>query len=291
MTDYERIEKIIRYLNEHYREQPDLRTLANAAGLSEHHFHRLFTRWAGVTPKDFLQYLTAKHAKGLLLRSRSVLDASLESGLSGPGRLHDLLITLEGVTPGEFKARGEGIEISYGFHASPFGICLIGTTGRGICHLAFLNPGEENTALRRLHTAWPKAKIRHDHKATALIAETVFSHRKNIRRNRTRVSLMVVGTPFQLKVWEAVLRVPPGRVLSYKDIGQALGRPGASRAVGTALANNPIAYLIPCHRVIRETGIIGNYRWGSMKKQAILVWEKWRMGRDDGAGRKKAAHS
>jgi AraC family transcriptional regulator of adaptative response/methylated-DNA-[protein]-cysteine methyltransferase len=205
--------------------------------------------------------------------------------------LHDLLITVEGVTPGEFKAQGKGISISYGFHPSPFGICLIGITDRGICHLAFLNPGEEQAALRGLLSAWPRARIRHDHRATALIAETVFNRGKDIRRKRTKVSLMVVGTPFQLKVWEAVLRVPPGSVLSYKDIGRALGSSGASRAVGTALAVNPIAYLIPCHRVIRETGIIGDYRWGSIRKQAILVWERGRMGSDDEAERKKAAHS
>jgi AraC family transcriptional regulator of adaptative response/methylated-DNA-[protein]-cysteine methyltransferase len=269
MTDYERVEKIILYLNEHYRSQPDLRTLAKVAGLSEFHFHRLFTRWAGVTPKTFLQYLTARHAKALLQHSRSVLDTSLESGLSGPGRLHDLLITVEGVTPGEFKARGKGISISYCFHASPFGICLIGVTGRGVCHLAFLNSGDEDTALKALGSAWPEAEIQKDAQTTAHIAAAVFSRRKSA----AKVSLSLAGTPFQLKVWEAVLRIPPGRVLSYKDIGRILGMPGAPRAVGTALASNPVAYLIPCHRVIRETGIIGDYRWGNLRKQAILAHE------------------
>ena len=281
MDDYGRIEKIIRYLNEHYHQQPDLRTLAKVARLSEFHLHRLFTRWSGVTPKAFLQYLTAKHAKALLLQSRSVLDASLESGLSGPGRLHDLLITVDGVTPGEFKARGEGMSISYGFHPAPFGICLIGITNRGICHLAFLNPGEEPSALRELLSAWPKAEIRHNNRATARVAETVLSRSRDATGKKAKVPLLVVGTRFQLKVWEAVLRIPPGSVLSYKNIGQALGSPGSSRAVGTALANNPIAYLIPCHRVIRETGIIGDYRWGTIRKQAMLAWERGMMSGED----------
>jgi AraC family transcriptional regulator of adaptative response/methylated-DNA-[protein]-cysteine methyltransferase len=206
-----------------------------------------------------------------------VLDASLESGLSGPGRLHDLLITAEGVTPGEFKARGKGISVSYGFHPSPFGTCLIGLTGRGVCHLAFLNSGEEDTALKTLRSAWPEADIRKDLRTTAHIAETAF----RCVKSAAKVSLSVVGTPFQLKVWEAVLRIPPGRVLSYKDIGRALGIPGSARAVGTALANNPVAYLIPCHRVIRETGIIGDYRWGNIRKQTILARERAMTSRDD----------
>ena len=269
MTDYERIEKIILYLKRHYRLQPDLRTLASVAGLSTFHFHRLFTRWAGVTPKTFLQYLTARHAKSLLIQSRSVLDASLESGLSGPGRLHDLLITSEGVTPGEFKARGKGISIAYGFHPSPFGICLIGVTGRGVCHLAFLNSGKEAAALHALRSAWPEAEMQNNARTTARAAASVFGGEKNA----AEVSLSVVGTPFQLKVWEAVLRIPPGSVFSYKDISRALGIQGAARCVGTALASNPVAYLIPCHRVILETGIIGDYRWGSARKQAILARE------------------
>ncbi len=272
MTDHERIEKVIRYLRDHYREQPDLRTLAGVVELSEFHFHRLFTRWAGVTPKAFVKFLTARYAKWLLLQSRSVLDASLESGLSGPGRLHDLFVTVEGVTPGEFKTQGRNIVIHYGFHPSRFGTCLIGATDRGVCHIAFLYPDKKDPALSELKSAWPNAGLREDARLTASVAESIF-RRKRGNPNHN-LFLFLMGTPFQLKAWEAVLRIPPGLVLSYRDIGRAVGISGASRAVGSALAKNPIAYLIPCHRVIRETGSIGDYRWGSMRKRAILSWER-----------------
>ena len=272
MTDYERIEKVIRYLSGHYREQPDLRTLAGVVGLSEFHFHRLFTRWAGVTPKAFIKFLTAKHAKSLLQQSRSVLDVSLEAGLSGPGRLHDLFVTVEGVTPGEFKTQGRNIVVHYGFHPSPFGTCLIGVTARGICHVAFLGRHNRKSALSELRAAWPNAKIRGGAQSTAVAAESIFRRKKGSPDEN--LSVFLRGTPFQLKVWEAVLRIPRGLVLSYGDIGKALSMPGASRAVGAVLARNPIAYLIPCHRVIRETGTIGEYRWGSERKRAIPSWER-----------------
>lgn len=272
MTDYERIEKVIRYLSAHYREQPDLRTLAGVVGLSEFHFHRLFTRWAGVTPKAFVKFLTARHAKALLQKSRSVLDASLESGLSGPGRLHDLFVTVEGVTPGEFKTQGRHIVIHYGFHPSPFGTCLIGATDRGICHMSFLDRDNRDSALNGLSSAWVNAKIRANARLTAASAEAIF--RRKAGNPGENLPVFLVGTPFQLKVWEAILRIPSGLVLSYGDIGKAVGVPGASRAVGSALAANPVAYLIPCHRIIRETGTIGDYRWGSERKRAILSWER-----------------
>jgi AraC family transcriptional regulator of adaptative response/methylated-DNA-[protein]-cysteine methyltransferase len=272
MSDYARIEKVIRYLSEHYREQPDLNTLAGLVELSAFHFQRLFTRWAGVTPKALLKFLTAGHAKDLLQRSRSVLDASIESGLSGPGRLHDLFVSVEGVTPGEFKRGGSDLVIYYGFYASPFGTCLIGATARGICHLAFLDEDKRVPAIEELRSAWPNAKLREDIRAVSKAGEAIFRSGTN-RRNQD-ISVFLSGTRFQLKVWEAVLRIPPGFVLSYGDIGKALGIPGAARAVGTALARNPVAYLIPCHRVIRETGIIGDYRWGSSRKRAMLAWER-----------------
>lgn len=214
MTDYERIEKVIHYLESHYLEQPDLRALARAARLSEFHFHRLFSRWAGVTPKTFLKFLTAKHAKALLQRSRGVLEASLDSGLSGPGRLHDLLISVDGMTPGEFKNYGRGMEIRYGFHPSPFGTCMIATTVRGVCHLSFLDPdspARRASLLNELRSAWPNADIRHHPRSTRQIVSKIFNRP---RRSQTeKLSLFLIGTPFRMKVWEALLRIPPGHVL------------------------------------------------------------------------------
>ena len=268
MTDYQRIEKIIRFLDHHYQEQPSLATLAKAAGLSEFHFHRLFSRWAGTTPKGFLKALTAAHAKRLLQESRDVLSVSLETGLSGPGRLHDLLVTVEGVSPGEYKAAGAGVEIRYGTHATPFGDCLLGVSPRGITHLAFATDRSEKTLVRELASAWPEACLVRDQRGTAEIASEIFAQER-----KKNLSVFLKGTGFQLKVWEALLRIPPGHRLSYGDIAARVGRPGASRAVGTAVGNNPIGYLIPCHRIIRETGVIGEYRWGTQRKRAILAYE------------------
>jgi AraC family transcriptional regulator of adaptative response/methylated-DNA-[protein]-cysteine methyltransferase len=271
MNDYERIEKVIRHLKEHYVEQPDLRTLADIAQVSEFHFHRLFSRWAGVTPKSFVKFLTAQHAKALLRESQSVLDAALDSGLSGPGRLHDLLVSVDAVSPGEFKSYGEGMEIRYGFHATPFGTCLIGATTRGICHLSFLDhdsSGRRVAILRELKSDWPKAVLRHQPQSTREPASKIFD-----RGRSEKIPVLLVGTPFRLKVWEALLKIPSGRVLSYQDIALSIGNSRACRAVGSAVGANPVAYLIPCHRVIHETGIVGNYRWGPARKLAMLAWE------------------
>lgn len=280
MTDYERIEKVIRYLDSDYLEQPDLRMLAQVAQLSEFHFHRLFSRWAGITPKAFLKFLTAQHAKALLRRSRGVLEASLDSGLSGPGRLHDLLVSVDGTTPGEFKNQGQGMEIRYGFHPTPFGTCMIATTARGICHLSFLDAdGRRHRAsmLNQLRSAWPNADIRHHPRATRQIVSKIFNRR---RRSQTeKLPLFLIGTPSRMKVWEALFKIPPGHVVSYRDVARSIENPHASQAIGTAVSKNPIAILIPCHRVIRETGIVGDYRWGHLRKKAILAWES---GRDNG---------
>ena len=246
MTDYERVEKVIRYLEAHCRQQPRLEKLARVAGLSESHFHRLFSRWAGTTPKAFLKALTAAHAKQLLRESKDLLNVSLEAGLSGPGRLHDLLVTVEGVTPGEFKARGAGLEIRYGFHATDFGKCLIGVTARGICHLAFTDEKQQKSAFSELEEKWPNASLKLDSRVTARVVSQVF-----IPKRKNRISVFVSGSPFQLKVWEALLRIPAGQVSSYGDVAVSVGRQGACRAVGTAVGANPIAFLIPCHRVIR----------------------------------------
>ena len=271
MTDYERIENVIRHLKEHYVEQPDLRTLAGIAEVSEFHFHRLFSRWAGVTPKALVKFLTAKHAKALLRESQSVLDASLDSGLSGPGRLHDLLVSVDAVSPGEFKSYGEGMEIRYGFHSTPFGTCLIGATARGICHLSFLGQDSSSrraSTIRELRSDWPKAVLHHHPQSTRELAAKIFH-----RGRSEKIPVLLVGTPFRLKVWEALLKIPSGHVLSYRDVARSINAPTACRAVGAAVGANPVAYLIPCHRVIHETGIVGNYRWGRARKLTMLAWE------------------
>ncbi|HEX9442928.1 MAG TPA: methylated-DNA--[protein]-cysteine S-methyltransferase [Candidatus Binatia bacterium] len=282
MNDYSRIEKVIHYLNDHYLDQPDLRTLAGVAQVSEFHFHRLFSRWAGVTPKAFVKFLTAKHAKALLRESQSVLDASLDSGLSGPGRLHDLLVSVDAVSPGEFKSYGAGMEIRYGFHSTAFGPCLIGATARGVCHLSFFDddgPAGRAALLDEAKSGWPRAVFRPDAPSTRGLAARIFGR---AGRRREKIPVLLVGTPFRLKVWEALLKIPRGHVLSYRDVARAIGAPDACRAVGSAVGQNPVAYLIPCHRVIRETGVVGDYRWGRARKLAMLAWEN---GARDAAGR------
>jgi len=268
--DYLRIERAIRYLARHVHEQPRLEQVAAQVGLSGYHFQRLFRRWAGVSPKRFLQYLTAERARVLLQSSRSVLDASFEAGLSGAGRLHDLLVAIHAATPGEVKAEGAGLNIDYGIHASPFGDCLIATTERGICGLEFLAPLGNKNALARLKQAWSAASFRERPNATRPVARRLFGLRADARMP---VQLLVRGTNFQIKVWEALLRIPPGYVASYEDVARLLGTPNATRAVASAVARNPVGFLIPCHRVIRKTGVVGEYRWGATRKQALLAWE------------------
>lgn len=268
--DYRRIEQAIEFLSCNAREQPRLEQVAAHVGLSEYHFQRLFRRWAGISPKRFVQYLTAEHARELLQSSRSALDASLEAGLSGTGRLHDLMVALHAATPGDIKARGAGLVIDYGVHASPFGECLIAVTARGVCALEFLDPLRRREALARLRAAWPAATLRERANATRAVAHRLFTTGSN---GRAPLSLFVRGTNFQIKVWEALLRVPPGRVLCYEDLARLVGEPGATRAVASAVARNAVGFLIPCHRVIRKSGAIGEYRWSGARKQALLAWE------------------
>lgn len=270
MQAYERVARVIHYLESHHAAQPDLATLAAQAGLSPFHFHRLFSAWAGVTPKDFLQCLTVAHAKSLLREGATVLDAALEAGLSGPGRLHDLCVTLEAATPGEWKRGGAGHALTYGRASSPFGACLIATNARGVCHFAFID-NDYARALEALRGEWPCASTRRDDRRAAAIAQRVFQPAEAPHALSLRA--YVRGTAFQLRVWRALLRIPPGKLVTYGDIAAALGRPRSARAVGTAVGHNPIAFLIPCHRVIRETGIAGGYRWGATRKRAILAWE------------------
>ncbi|MBI3778220.1 MAG: methylated-DNA--[protein]-cysteine S-methyltransferase [Gammaproteobacteria bacterium] len=274
-TDYERIERAIRYLEENYRQQPDLKELARDAGLSEFHFQRLFRRWAGISPKRFLQYLTAGHAVRMLRESRSNLEAAHDAGLSGGGRLHDLLVNFHAVTPGELKRAGAGLTIQYGFHPSPFGECLIGVTTRGVCHLGFVPPESRRAALAELTTEWPRARFEEASRMTAPIAHRLFTRGNG---QAPGIDLHVPGTNFQIKVWAALLRIPPGNVASYEDIARRIRAPRAVRAVANAVAHNPVAWLIPCHRVIRKSGALGGYRWGETRKQALLAWEAARTG-------------
>lgn len=273
-SDYARIEKAIAFLREHYLEQPGLPEVARQVHLSEFHFQRLFSRWAGISPKRFLQFLTVRHAKQLLADSRPLLEASFDSGLSGPSRLHDLFVSIEGVTPGEFKNRGAGLEIHYGMHSTCFGTCLLAATRRGVCWLSFVPEGKRDEAIAELRQHWSGAALRLDSSATAEISEQIFSRRSDV--SRTSLNLLVTGTNWQIKVWEALLKIPPGAVATYGQIGRWLGCETAARAVGNAVAKNAIAYLIPCHRVIRESGVIGDYQWGTDRKRAMLAWESAR---------------
>jgi AraC family transcriptional regulator of adaptative response/methylated-DNA-[protein]-cysteine methyltransferase len=272
MNDYERIARIIRLLDETHLEQPGLAELAARSGLSRYHFHRLFSRWAGVTPKDFLQCLTLAHARERLRAGESVLDAALDAGLSSPGRLHDLCVTLEAATPGEIKTGGAGWRIEAGFTESPFGICCVGSGPRGVCHLAFVETDDRKTAAVPLTEAWPRAELRWNNSLAAQLGAQIF---QSAHRDSSAVNLkaFVRATPFQSRVWRALLQVPAGALISYGQLAAMSGRPGAARAVGTAVGGNPLAYLIPCHRVIRETGVIGQYRWGHERKRLMLGWE------------------
>jgi AraC family transcriptional regulator, regulatory protein of adaptative response / methylated-DNA-[protein]-cysteine methyltransferase len=274
VNDFDRVAALIRYLDENHSAQPALRDLAAGIGLSEFHFHRLFRRWAGVTPKDFLQCLTAEHAKRRLRESATVLDTALDAGLSGPGRLHDLLVTLEAVSPGEFKMAGRGQRIEWGLAESPFGACSLGWNRRGLCHLAFDERAPGAGAPLELRETWGNAELRRDDREARRRAGLVFHPDGRAAGN---LSAFVRATPFQVQVWRALLRIPEGCVSSYRRIGEAVGNANAARAVGAACGSNPLAYLIPCHRVIRETGVVRGYRWGDTRKRALLAWESSRL--------------
>jgi AraC family transcriptional regulator, regulatory protein of adaptative response / methylated-DNA-[protein]-cysteine methyltransferase len=269
-TDYEKIEQAIQYLDEQAREQPSLTDVAAHVGLSESHFQRLFTRWAGISPKRFLQFQTVAYARSLLAESRSLLDATYEAGLSSAGRLHDLFVTIDAVTPGEFKRAGDGLTIQWGVHDTPFGECLIGTTPRGICGMYFATDDGLPGAHRRLAESWEGARLVENARATQPIADQVFGE---TGRTAAPLAVLVKGTNLQLKVWEALLRIPLGEVVTYEQLAAAAGAPSAVRAVGTAVGRNPVSYLIPCHRVIRKTGAFGNYGGGPARKRAMLTWE------------------
>jgi AraC family transcriptional regulator of adaptative response/methylated-DNA-[protein]-cysteine methyltransferase len=269
--DYRRIEQAIAYLEERALEQPSLDEVAEHIGLSSYHFQRLFKSWAGVSPKRFLQYLTIENAKKLLRESVSVLDTALDVGLSGPSRLHDLFVSVEAMTPGEFKAQGKDLLISYGFHATPFGECLLAVTQRGICSLAFVDPETRSVALNELRESWQEATLVVNQNAGKDAIKHIFS--QALGQAQAPLKVLLRGTNFQVKVWEALLRIPEGTVVSYGSLADAVGHPGAHRAVGTAAGHNPVGYLIPCHRVLRANGEIGGYRWGTTRKKAIFARE------------------
>jgi AraC family transcriptional regulator of adaptative response/methylated-DNA-[protein]-cysteine methyltransferase len=272
METYRVIEKAILYLERNFRRQPGLKEIAKSVNVSEYHFQRLFKRWAGISPKRLLQLLTIENTKKLMMNSGSLLDLTYESGLSSPSRLHDLFVNIEAVTPDEFRRSGADMKILYGFHPSPFGECFIAVTGRGICNLAFTLTGGRRRAVSDLKKRWSHAEIREDTAATKPYAERIF----RARGPNKATTLHLKGTNLQIKVWQALLRIPRGRLISYEVLARKIGRREAVRAVANAVARNPIAFLIPCHRVIRKTGVIGDYHWGSARKKAIMAWEAGR---------------
>ena len=270
-ADYDTVRRAIAHIRGNWRRQPEIDEIAEAAGVTTTELHHLFRRWAGITPKAFLQALTLDTARQLLRDSASVLDAAYEVGLSGPGRLHDLFVTHESMSPGEWKAGGEGLIISYGLHPSPFGSTLVMATERGLCGLAFADAGKEKAAVADMKRRWPKAKYVEDLARTAPIARRIFDQ-KMWRQDRP-LRVVLIGTDFEVRVWETLLRIPMGRAATYSGIAGRIGSPKASRAVGAAVGKNPIAFVVPCHRVIGKSGELTGYHWGLTRKRAMLGWE------------------
>lgn len=268
--DYQRIEQALSFVAANFRQQPSLAEIAETVHLSEHHFQRLFQRWAGVSPKQFLQYLTVNHAGECLQSGLSTMETAYEVGLSAPARLGELFVRLEAVTPGEYKSGGVGIAVAYGVHETPFGECLLAVTDRGLCGLQFVTSESPfNTILTDLKSRLPNAEYRHQPEETKKFVHQIFSV-----RSKSTLPLLVSGTAFQLKVWDALLRIPEGGLTSYQQIATSIGNATAVRAVGTAIGRNPVAVLIPCHRVIRGDGMPGGYRWGLGRKLALQGWER-----------------
>ena len=277
-TNYDRIEAAIRYLATHRQRQPELADLAAHIGLSQSHLHRLFSRWAGVTPKRFLEFLTVQHAKKLLDNSESVLSAADGSGLTGPGRLHDHFVTVEAVTPGEYRSGGAGLTIRFGIGESPFGPVFVAWTERGVCRVAFVAVGDASTEKEALRRTWGRASLQGDELMARALARSIFS--APFEAESRPLTAHVRGTNFQLAVWRALLRVPPGQVVTYGRLAEKVCSAQAARATASAVGRNPIAFLIPCHRVIRAEGITGNYAWGVTRKRCMLAWEASRQSTD-----------
>ncbi|UTD26977.1 methylated-DNA--[protein]-cysteine S-methyltransferase [Bradyrhizobium sp. WD16] len=276
LRDYDAVRRAIAFMSERWRVQPPVDAVAEAAAVTTDELHHLFRRWAGLTPKAFMQALTLDHAKTLLRSSASVLDAALDSGLSGPGRLHDLFVTHEAMSPGEWKSGGEGMTLAYGFHPSPFGTAVVIASGRGLAGLAFADPGEEAAALADMQRRWPRAHYIQDAAATGALARRIFD--PTLWRPDQPLRVILIGTDFEVRVWETLLRIPMGRATTYSDIALRLERPKASRAVGAAVGKNPISFVVPCHRVLGKSGALTGYHWGLTRKQAMLGWEAGRVG-------------
>lgn len=268
---YDVVRRTLKRITEDWREQPTLDQLAREAGLQPIQLQRVFSRWAGLTPKQFLQAITLDHAKALLRESASVLDATYEVGLSGSGRLHDLFVTHEAMTPGDYRNRGAGLSIAYGFHPSPFGQVLVMATDKGLAGLGFADPGEETSALEDMCERWPAAVFVQDQEATAQFAGRVFDPKK--WQEDQPLNIVMIGTDFEIRVWQTLLKIPMGKATTYSDIAACLGNPKASRAVGTAVGCNPLSFVVPCHRVLAKGGKLGGYHWGLTRKRAILGWE------------------
>jgi AraC family transcriptional regulator, regulatory protein of adaptative response / methylated-DNA-[protein]-cysteine methyltransferase len=275
-ADYDIVRRAIGHIREHWRSQPEIDAIAEAAGVTPTELHHLFRRWAGLTPKAFLQAITLDAARTLLRASASVLDAAYEVGLSGPGRLHDLFLTHEAMSPGEWKSGGQGLTIRYGFHPSPFGIALVMASERGLAGLAFADAGEEKAALADMRQRWPNASYVEDTAGTAALARRIFDPKRWRAEEPLRVVL--IGTDWEVRVWETLLRIPMGRLTSYSSIANKLCAPKAARAVGAAVGKNPISFVVPCHRVVGSAGALTGYHWGITRKQAMLGWEAGRAG-------------
>ncbi len=275
-ADYDVVRRAIGHIRGHWREQPEIEAIAEAAGVTPTELHHLFRRWAGLTPKAFLQALTLDGARQLLRDSASVLDATYEVGLSGPGRLHDLFVTHEAMSPGEWKTGGEGLTVFFGFHPSPFGSALVMATERGLAGLAFADPGEERAALADMKARWPRAAYVEDSARTAAIARRIFDSSQWQQDKPLRVVL--IGTDWEVRVWETLLQIPMGRLTTYSDIASKIHKPAAARAVGAAVGKNPVSFVVPCHRVVGKSGDLTGYHWGITRKRAMLGWEAGQVG-------------
>jgi len=275
-ADYDVVRRAIGHIRGHWREQPEIEAIAEAAGVTPTELHHLFRRWAGLTPKAFLQALTLDGARQLLRDSASVLDATYEVGLSGPGRLHDLFVTHEAMSPGEWKTGGEGLTIRFGFHPSPFGSALVMATERGLAGLAFADPGEELGALADMKARWPRAAYVEDSARTAAVAKRIFDQSQWQPSQPLRVVL--IGTDWEVRVWEALMQIPMGRLVTYSDIAGKVRSPAAARAVGAAVGKNPVSFVVPCHRVVGKSGELTGYHWGITRKRAMLGWEAGQVG-------------
>jgi AraC family transcriptional regulator of adaptative response/methylated-DNA-[protein]-cysteine methyltransferase len=270
-ADYDVVRRAIAHIRGNWRSQPEIESIADAAGVTPTDLHHLFRRWCGLTPKAFLQALTLNRARELLRSSASVLETSYEVGLSGPGRLHDLFVTHEAMSPGEWKAGGEGLTISYGFHPCPFGMALVMITPRGLAGLALADAGKERAALNDMRARWPKARYVEDFAATAATARRIFD--PALWRPEQPLRVVLIGTDFEVRVWEKLLTIPMGRLDTYSGIAAKLGEPKAARAVGAAVGKNPICFVVPCHRVVGKNGDLTGYHWGLTRKRAMLGWE------------------